>query len=173
VIAGTGGVPLSFVATAVDGSGLVVGGQWLPGGAEFESMRAQVDVATAGQLCPVALLWLQGETDAMWGISHDAYRDGLLAFAAGVEDAMACRVPIVAGVIGSIEDEYWTVPEEADAIRQATLDAIDASPDLYEGPWTADLPLSLSHFHDDAAPALLDRWCTAIASAPTGLACAP
>ena len=173
VIADTGGTPLAFVATAVAWTGLVADGAWLPGGGAFEAMRAQVDTATAGQRCPAALLWLQGETDAFRGVSHDDYRDGLLAFAAGVEDAMACRVPIVAGVIGRVEEDVWTPAAAAEAIRQATLDALDASPDLYPGPWTYDLPIHALHFTDEAAGPLLDRWCAAVGAAPTGLRCSP
>jgi hypothetical protein len=167
------GVPLSFVATAVDGSGLAATGDWLPGGERFEAMRAQVALATAEQSCPAALLWLQGESDALFGVPRAAYRDALVAFAAGVQDAMACPVPIVAGVIGHVENDVLIAPANAEAIRAATLDAIDASPDLWPGPWTDDLPLAVLHFENDAAGALLDRWCAAIAAAPTGLACAP
>jgi len=163
-----------FVATSVGATGLASTGQWLPAdGGRFVSMLDEVRTATAEQMCVSALLWLQGETDANFGVSREAYRDALVAFAAGVENAMACRVPVVAGVIGRIEEDILIDPDAADAIRQGTLDAIDASPDLYPGPWTYDLPIHNLHFADDAAGPLLDRWCAAIGEAPTGLRCSP
>jgi hypothetical protein len=170
VVQGTG-APLMLVATAVPTTGLTTG-QWLPGGEQFEAMRAQLDVATAGQMCASALLWLQGELDAQLDVSREAYRDALIAFGQAVEDATSCTVPVVAASIGDVS-VGTTIPEEgADAVRDGTLDAVDASPFLYPGPWTLDLPILL-HFTDAAAPALLDRWCDAVAAAPTGLVCAP
>jgi len=172
LIRGTGGIPVMFVATSVGATGLVATGHWLPNGDRFASMIDEVRTATAGQMCAAALLWLQGETDARWAVSREAYRDALVAFAAGVENAMACPVPVVAGVIGRVEESPLVDAGAAEAIREGTLDAIDASPDLWQGPWTYDLPIDALHFTDAAADALLDRWCDAITAAPTGLRCA-
>jgi Carbohydrate esterase, sialic acid-specific acetylesterase len=173
LIRGTAGVPVMFVATSVGATGLVARGEWLPGGPRFESMLEEVRTATGGQMCAAALLWLQGETDARYGVPREAYADALVALAAGVEDAMSCFVPVVAGVIGRIEESPLVAAGDAEAIRQGTLDAIDASPNLYAGPWTFDLPIASLHFTDAAAESLLDRWCEAIAAAPAGLRCSP
>ena len=173
LIRGTGGIPVMFVATSVGGTGLAATGQWLPSGDRFASMIDEIRTATAGQMCAAALLWLQGETDARYAVPREAYRDALVSFATGVEDAMACPVPVVAGVIGRIEESLLVDPAAAEAIREGTVDAIDASPDVWTGPWTYDLPIDGLHFTDAAAGPLLDRWCDAIAAAPTGLRCAP
>ena len=167
VIAATG-APVMFVATAVGGTGLVSTGEWLPGGVRFQAMLDQIRTATAERMCAAALLWLQGESDAIVGVSRESYRDGLLAFAAALEGAMQCELPIVAGSIGNIEAATGV---DANAIRSGTFDAIDASPDLFAGPWTQDLPMDYVHFTDDAAQPLLDRWCASVDAAPIGLAC--
>lgn len=168
-----GGAPVMLVAAAVGGTGLVASGEWLPGGRRFLALLEQLRVATAGRMCVSALLWLQGEYDALVGVSREDYRDGLVALADAIAAATSCEVPIVAGRIGRIEAEPYVAPAAAEAIRAGTLDAIDASPHLHPGPATDDLPIAQLHFTDAAAGALLERWCAAVAAAPTGLVCAP
>lgn len=172
LIQGSGGMPVMFVAAALGAAGLVTPPVWAPDGNLFDGMLDQVRVATAERMCAAALLWLQGETDARYGVTREAYRDALVSLADAFEAAMSCEVPIVAGSIGDVEATGWLEHEAADAIRQGTFDAIDASPHLFDGPWTQDLPLTGLHFTDAAADPLLDRWCAAVAAAPTGLACA-
>lgn len=171
VVLGTGGVPVLLVATAVPATGLIFTGQWLPDGELFEAMLAQLSLATAGQMCASALLWLQGELDAQFAIPADAYRDGLIAFAAGLQDATGCAIPVIAGSIGDVTHGTGITADAVAAIRAGTLDAIAASPHLHAGPWTADLPIAYYHFTDAASDALLERWCDSVAAAPTGLVC--
>jgi Carbohydrate esterase, sialic acid-specific acetylesterase len=167
------GAPLMLVASAVPTTGLAATGHWLPGGPMFEAMLDQLDVATAEQRCVAAVLWLQGELDAQLGASRAAYRDALVAFAQGVQDAASCEVPVIAASIGDISRQTGISADAAAAVRDGTLDAVAASPFLHPGPWTLDLPIAYLHFTDAAAEALLARWCDAIAAAPTGLACQP
>lgn len=167
------GAPLMFIASAVPSTGLAATGHWLSGGRYFEAMLDQIDVATAEQRCVGAVLWLQGELDALLGTSREAYRDALVAFAQGVQDAASCEVPIVAASIGDISHDIGFISDAAAAaVRDGTLDAVEASPFLYPGPWTFDLPIDHLHFGLAAADALFTRWCDAVAAAPTGLACA-
>jgi hypothetical protein len=172
LIRGTG-APVMLVAAALGGTGLVATGEWMPDGARFRALLDQLATATAGRMCVAALLWQQGETDVLAGVSRESYRDGLVAMADAFAAAAACDVPIVAGEIGDLEGDRGLEPARVGAIREGTLDAIHASPFLFAGPATRDLPIAHLHFTDAAGPALLDRWCAAVAAAPTGLACAP
>lgn len=169
VIDGTG-APVMFIATAVSSTGLVVPPDWRPGSQHWWDMIEQVYEGTAGQMCPAAMLWLQGEADALHGVASDVYEGALVSFAEAFEKNMHCEVPIVVGVIGSIEDSGTVLARFADGIRAAQRAAPLASPHLRPGPETQDLPLNGVHFSDAAAPALIERWCAAIAS--LGLACA-
>lgn len=172
LVAGTG-APLMFVAAGIGGTGLVVPADWAPGAWAYRQLIEQIERGTAGQRCPAAMLWMQGESDAVNAVPAGVYADALGAFAAAFEAEMACDVPIVVGVIGRVESHPWVEdPAHGEAIRQAQRVASLLGPHLRPGPETDDLALVNLHYVDADVPVLLDRWCAALPPA-SGLVCGP
>jgi hypothetical protein len=166
-ISASTGVPVMFVATAEPATGLVTPPEWQ--GFYWNRMIQNVSVATSGQMCVRAVLWHQGERDALMGVSTSAYRAALESFAERLQRYMSCRTPVVSAVIGPFAA---LSAERLEAIRRAQRDAALSSSVILPGPETADLPtIDGLHFGDAAVPDLLERWCSSLASFYTGLAC--
>jgi hypothetical protein len=154
------GVPIMFVAGAISGQsihGLREGG---PG---LVLLLDQLRHATAGQMCPRLMLFLQGESDAAAGMPQSEYVARFLELYDALQGSLWCELPVIVGVIGSIEQGGHGTPEQVEAIRDALRSLPGMRPGLHAGPETSDLPLADGlHFGDAAAPALLERWCDAI-----------
>jgi hypothetical protein len=153
------GIPVGFVALAEGGTGLVAPADWAPGGGLWARAVQNVRVATGSTMQVRAVLWHQGEADAINGVEASAYRQALCAFAASLASELS-GAPLVAGVIG----RFPFAPEaQLAAIRQAQQDAAQSCPAVRAGPWTEDLPVNQwGHFGDAAIPELAARWCEAL-----------
>ncbi len=131
-----GGVPVAFVPTAVGGTSIT---QWQPGDKYYERMLGHV--AGAGGGVRAVLFW-QGETDAVDGMSESAYGALLDGFAAGVESDLG--VPVVVAQIG----EVATDGANLDPIRAAQRAAWDAGGNVLAGPTLYDVDLGDDSFDD-------------------------
>jgi hypothetical protein len=155
------GIPVMFVAAAENATGLVDPPDWVIDGFYWNRLIQNISVATADQMCIRALLWFQGETDALNEVSYGDYKTALGGLALALQAEMSCPVPFVAGVIGTTlnASEAALVP-----IREAQRDAALELLDVLPGPETSDLPTRDGiHFGDAAVPSLLQRWCLALA----------
>jgi hypothetical protein len=181
VIEATGWFPLMFIAAARGGTGLVSAPDWQPGGSAYQTAVAQLHLGTGDQMCPAALLYLQGETDAGGGVSQADYEAALTAMGDGLQAELHCArgpVPIVVGVIGAIDrnldPSQVPIPaEQVAAIQAAQRRAPLLRPYFRPGPDTSSFdvfPVFDLHFTDEAFDALLDGWCRAI-DGVGGLAC--
>ena len=164
IIAETG-VPILFIAgaTANMGIGGLQPGVQPPDPDGWTPLIRSVEDATGQERCPRLMLFFQGESDVGWRTTEE-YTDLFLSFDAAFQAEMSCTVPIVIGVIGSIELGGHGTYQEAREIRRALRRLPGTRPHLFAGPETVDLPLSVDglHFSDAAAPELLERWCAAI-----------
>jgi hypothetical protein len=154
------GIPIGFVALAEGATGLVVPAEWAPGGSLWSRAVQNVRVATGSTMRARAVLWHQGETDAMNGVGEEAYGEALCALAASLAGETS-DAPFVVGVIGRFP---FATDAHLAAIRRAQQDAPQACPGVRAGPSTEDLPVNgWGHFSDAALPELAARWCEALA----------
>jgi hypothetical protein len=85
-------LPPGFVTTGVGAS---TSASWLPGQANYDAMiaRATLATATGGAGTIKAVLWWQGESDAIAGVSQATYHANLSTIAAGIETDLG--VPLI------------------------------------------------------------------------------
>jgi hypothetical protein len=148
-------------AGAVSGTCLAGGlAQWAPGGGLYQ--QAIGNLALMPQLS--AVLWLQGECDALAGVDGATYRAALEDLADHVFADLA--VPMIVAPIHDFS--VCGAPQAAfTAIREATQDAIDAHPYILQGPELNDLALNgttCTNPHIRQVRALGERWATALAA---------
>lgn len=151
------GVPVAFVPTAVGGTSIT---QWQPGDKYYERMLGHVAAAGGGAR---AVLFWQGETDAVDGMSESTYGAWLDGFAAGVENDLG--VPVVVAQIG----EVATDGANLDPIREAQRAAWEAGGNVLAGPTLYDVDLGDDSFDDgthfrsnDDLQVAAERWWAAL-----------
>jgi hypothetical protein len=127
------GVPVAFVATAVGGTSIM---QWQPGLWKYYGSMSDRINALGGPGSVRAVLFWQGETDAVNGMSRVEYRSRLEQFADSVWADFG--VEVVAAQIG----EVGVAGDLIDPIRQAQQEVWDAGGRVLRGPVLYDVDLS-------------------------------
>jgi hypothetical protein len=149
-------------AGAVSGTCLVGGlAQWAPGGGLYQ--QAISNMALMPQLS--AVLWVQGECDAILGVDGATYQAALENLADHLWADLA--VPMIVAPIHDFS--VCGAPQAAfTTIRQATQAAIDAHPSILQGPELNDLTLNgetCTNVHIRQVRTLGERWATVLAAA--------
>ncbi len=159
-VVGQTGIPMMFIPTALGSTALVSPSDWAVGGDLWQRMLDRIRLGTTDQMCVRAVLWFQGESDALHGVSKQAYRAALEEFGRELQAQLSCPTPLVVARIGAFD----AVPEvDLEAIRDAQTEAAAEHPVILPGPITADLPTwDGVHFGDAAMPELAERWCLAL-----------
>lgn len=133
------GVPVAFVPTAV---GATTISQWQPGGAYYNAMVAQATEVGGIK----AVLWQQGESDAIAGTAEATYNSLLDALANGVQASlgvglMACKIHTCT---------TYTA-ENRDKVNNAIATAWGDNANVLQGPdFSAYTPDGNLHFETDA-----------------------
>ncbi len=118
---------LLLVPTAHGGTKLV-DGPWSPGGSLFEDAVARMDAALtsseAAGNCVAAILWHQGESDAMAHVGQDTYESGWTDMIETLRNRIpaAAKAPVVLGEFSPI----WV--EDNQGITAPVMAAIRAIP---------------------------------------------
>lgn len=81
---GNAGVPVQFINRGVGGTSIT---QWLPGGGNYEVLIAALRTVTTA---PAGVLFWQGETDAVNGMSAATYYGHLLTLSQAVFEDLGC-----------------------------------------------------------------------------------
>jgi hypothetical protein len=163
LLMGNEGIPVGFVATAVGSTGLLTPPDWEPGNESglglYARLLEQVDEATHG-MGTSAVLWFQGENEALFHVAYADYLAALFALADAVYADLG--VPLVVGVVGKMPID----PAFSEPIRQAQRDAAALHPNILAGPETQDLPVDpffAIHFVSDfALRSIAERWCASL-----------
>lgn len=145
---------MGFVTTAMDSTSSA---QWLPGGALYQRM---IDRFTAsGHTSAKGVLWWQGESDAIAGVSQATYHANLASIAAAIATDLGVKmfVPKLQNVTNA------TAPNLA-AINAAIAQAWTDVPNIAPGPDLSDIATDDGvHLISDAHVQLAaSRWWTAI-----------
>lgn len=144
-ITNNGGVPVAFIPCALGGTGIV---SWLPGSDPFDrttlfgsmAYRAIVGSGAGGV---EAVLMLQGETDALNGMSAATYYGHGVTFSAAIRKWMGC--PVVWGKLGSSSGGYAAIQSAIDRLVAECPDVLAAAnnPSYDNDPhWVSDQSLS-------------------------------
>lgn len=153
-------LPVGFVTTAEDGS---VISSWLPGQSLYTRMLAQYALATKltnGNLRGV--LWWQGESDALNGVSQSSYHSSLATLAGGIRTDLGVKL-----FVAKLQNCSGVAPaSNLTAINAAIAQAWTDVPNVAPGPDLSDLPTDDGfHLKTDAHIATAAaRWWTAIRS---------
>ena len=167
------GIPLGFVKFATVGAELVASpGRWnrdAGGPHGGTSYRGALDrVAASGVNALTAVLWHQGETDAVRNVGRDVYREALRQLARNFRDELPGAPPLVVAQIGGLNSGT------PDAVRQAQADLWDGNPaggstgdapTVLSGPTLYDIPLNgdgLHFYHHEEVAPLGERWALAV-----------
>lgn len=165
------GVPVAFITAAQGATGLVApDADWTKGGADYNAAVSRVSASAVNDL--KAILFYQGERDAVNGTSQAAYQTALSQMLDDFQtDLGFASVPLVAAQIA----EYSSLTAaDLDPIRLAIANRWDNDADIYPGPVTYDVDLSDGtgdgvHFKTDAEmTTLANRWWAAIDAAVYG-----
>ncbi|MCA9352038.1 VCBS repeat-containing protein, partial [Patescibacteria group bacterium] len=155
-------VPTAFITTARSGTGLVANSDWLPpSGPQYVNMLQQID--DSGVNGVKAVLWYQGEADSFSAIPKADYNNALDLFATEIKADVVGAPSIVVGQVG--EQVPGRTREGIDNIRLAQSEAWDDNSDIFAGPSTYDIELTIDglHFQTDLEiQTLADRWWAAI-----------
>lgn len=125
-------VPVAFVPAARGGSSI---SDWLPGSDRFNRATLYGSMAFRARLTGArAILWWQGETDALEGMSGEVYGAQFRQFA----DAVGADLGIP--VIASLIHNSMGIPDDAEAVvRRAVVDAAGGNGNIWLGPDLSDL----------------------------------
>jgi hypothetical protein len=151
------GVPVAFIPTGVGSTTLVYGSaHWAHGGTRYNDAVARYGNAAPAGL--KAILWYQGESDALNGATQAAYITALSQMLDDFQtDLGLSAVQLVAALIGSVAG---ATDAQTDAIRLATVDRWNNDPDILAGPVAYDQAFS-DHLHwhtNTEAGRLANRW---------------
>lgn len=162
------GLPVAFLVTAVEGSGLVNPTDWQDNGDDYE---ACVTAATnSGINSARAILWYQGESDVINGsVSAVQYAAALSAMLDDLQtDLTMPTLRLLAANLATLSF-VGSTRAKLDAIRDGIADAIIADADILSGPVLCDLDTSGgdgAHLKTDVhMQTLANRWWRAIDAA--------
>ncbi|HEX9996699.1 MAG TPA: sialate O-acetylesterase [Abditibacterium sp.] len=154
-------VPIGFITTAEGGTSLF-GGDWNPTGTPGPKLTNCISTITASGVNSVkAVLWHQGESDAVAGVSQANYKTALDALAV----YFAANVPGAPALLSAQIGPYTTVAAASlDAIRLAQSSAWGDASGVKAGPVCYDIATDDGvHFKSDVKLLLLARrWWAAI-----------
>lgn len=125
-------VPVAFVPAARGGSSI---SDWLPGSDRFNRATLYGSMAFRARVTGArAVLWWQGETDALEGMSRETYAAQFSQFVDAVADDLG--IPVIASLIHN----SMGIPDDAEAaVRRATVEAAGANNMIWMGPDLSDL----------------------------------
>lgn len=138
-------VPVAFITTGTGATGLTpnAGGGWDPSAPGPNYLECLANVRASGANGLKAVLWYQGESDAVTtGMTQDYYETTLKALRSKFQTDFGFNTPLkmmvwqLAEIIGSRESR-----ETFDAVRIGQSDAWDTDPNIIAGPVLYDLDL--------------------------------
>jgi hypothetical protein len=152
-------VPIGFITTAEGGTKLY-NGDWDPQTPGSKLTNCVTTVNNSGVNAVKAVLWFQGETDAIDGVTESQYKADLDALAV----YFAANLPGAPGLLcGQIGKNPGASASGNDAIRAAQASAWGDASGVEIGPVTYDLTAAAGHFATDAdIAALAKRWWAAL-----------
>ena len=169
-----------LIMTAQGSTGLVSPDHWRARGSRFHRAVRNIAVGTGGANRVTAVLYLQGETDAINDVSYDDYKAALSAFADAFVAKLAAPAPVVVAQIGPISSLHEL---KLKRIRFAQRDAAAENPNILPGPCFADWvgDATRLHYDDfDAEGIVPERWLASVRhliggppASPLELGCGP
>ena len=151
-------VPAAFVPTAHSGSSIT---EWLPAGDHFHRETLYGSMAHRARLTGAkAVLWWQGESDALGGMSQEDYQAHFSQIASAIQIDLG--IPIIPALLHN----SVAIPDEQEAaIRKAVIDAAASNTNIILGPDLSDL-VSDDQYHlisDSNIAAAAELWWNTIA----------
>lgn len=150
-------VPVAFIPCAVGGTSLVSGSaEWTSAGSRYVDTVARVAAAKVNGI--KAMLWYQGENDALAGVTYSAYAFSLTTMRTNLCTSFGLgTIPLVAALIGSCAT---ATDANLDAIRRGIFYCWDNDANIKAGPTAHDRLFSDgTHWKSDAEAAILAaRW---------------
>jgi len=152
-------IPVAFVPAAKSGSSIT---EWQPPRNRFNRNTLYGSMAHRARLTGArAVLWWQGESDALGGMSGADYQARFSQIAGAIQSDLG--IPIIPAILHN----SVAIPDEQEvAIRQAVTDATAASANIIPGPDLSDLA-SDDQYHllsDSNLQAAAERWWNALAA---------
>lgn len=149
-------VPVAFVPCGVSGSGIAT---WQSGQANYNTLKAAA-LATGAKV----VLWHQGESDAISGLSQVDYNDALDAVANQIQtdlgvQLMACKLEDMSTYQGGYDET---------AVNAAIAEAWGDNVNVLQGPDFSDITPSMDGLHFKTNTELqeaADRWWVALQTA--------
>lgn len=105
-----------------------------------------ISVGTGGVSRVTAVLYLQGETDAINDVLYEDYKSALMTFADALVAKLASPAPVVVAQIGPHSSIYEL---KVRRIRLAQRDAAAENPNIIPGPCFADWVGDATRLHYD------------------------
>ena len=147
------GVPVAFVPAAKGGSSITA---WQPGRDPFDRATLYGSMAYRARLTGAkAVLWWQGETDALDGMAQADYQRQFSQLATAVRRDLG--IPIMPALIHN----SMAIPDDSEAaVRRAVVDAVNALATVLLGPDLSDLASDDQyHLRSDAnLQTAAERW---------------
>lgn len=149
-------VPVAFITTA-RGATLLTGGTWSKPGYDYDDCVQTIQHSEVNGV--KAILWHQGESDALANINAAAYETALRLMLDNLQADTGFAMPLVCANLG-YQSSVGTTRSNLDAIRQAQLSAIANDPDIYGGPILHDIHhADTIHFQSNTEmQTLAGRW---------------
>lgn len=154
-------VPIGFVSVAVGGTYV---DQWRPASRDGLYQRLVFATDTVGPHGARALLWHQGESDALFGTSTEAYFRQLREVITSLRADAGWEIPWGVAQVAFVPD---LAPAPQAAVRQGQDQVIAQVPGVFEGPLTDDLigpqwRYDGIHFNEEGLREHAARWNAAI-----------
>ncbi len=148
-------VPVAFIPTAKGGTTIA---QWQRNTSVSTLYGSLYRRVTAVGPVKAVLFW-QGESDALNGTPSSTYKTSLQAFTNAIQSDFGVKT-----VVAQIGPYAGTTPENLAAIRQAQQQAWDEGGSVLTGPILADIPISdpVHYVSDSELQAAADRWWSAM-----------
>ena len=148
-------IPIAFITTAVASSGLVEPADWAVTGSDF--INSKNAVIASGVNTVLAMLWLQGENEAIDGtVSQSTYQTALMTMLNNYQTAIGLPIKMgVAQLLKSAQSDRAPL----DGIRQAQAYPWDNDSDIFAGPVLHDISGDGLHILSNAdALIFAQRW---------------
>jgi hypothetical protein len=127
--------PVLLILTAQGATGLVSPRHWHARSERFLRTVNNISVGTGGTMRVTAVLYFQGESDAISGVSYESYKSALVTLVDALVAKLGSPAPVVVAEIGP----HSAIPERSLArIRAAQRDAAAEHPSMLPGPCFAD-----------------------------------
>lgn len=142
------GIPIGLIDGSVGGTGLTTGGDsgsgyWLDtaGSSVYDDFQVKVNAAAPNGV--EVIMWIQGENDSTRGVSYATHLAGMSTLMTNIRTDISnmndtTNLPFIAAEIGS-DATAGTTDAEANDIRNAIVDGVEANDDAYLGATTLDI----------------------------------